>query len=307
MNQKFIFAFSAGVDSVVLLDLILKGHFNTIQANSNIELAYINHGIRSAEELEQDMHIVKFYANKYNLKFIIGRVNLNFNSNEEEARLKRYEELEKIRVNSKADLIILAHHKQDKIESALLNLIRGTGWRGLCSLVSEDRQRRLIRPFLLTNIFSTKSKIVEYANQNNLIWHEDSTNNSINYTRNRLRMVLNSASFNQPKFNELGQIITSLDNLKKDVDPLISEVLKTYTAESRDGSISFNGYNILNLPQIIKLDLIRLLLTKSKAKVNTYNIKKVDSALHSFRKNNSLDLGFNKKLVCIKKDLFQIK
>jgi tRNA(Ile)-lysidine synthase len=75
--------------------------------------------------------------------------------------------------------IITAHHQDDLIETILMNLIRGTGWRGLAPMWSGD----IVRPLLKYS----KAELVAYAIENELQWAEDETNYSPKYFRNRLR------------------------------------------------------------------------------------------------------------------------
>jgi tRNA(Ile)-lysidine synthase len=75
--------------------------------------------------------------------------------------------------------LVTAHHGDDSIETVAINLTRGTGWRGLAVLDSD-----VVRPLLDLS----KSEILAYATAHRLEWHEDSTNTSAAYLRNRLRL-----------------------------------------------------------------------------------------------------------------------
>ncbi len=92
----------------------------------------------------------------------------------------RYDFLEEVRRHYNAQAIITAHHQDDVIETALLNLLRGTGRKGLSSLRSSDT---IIRPLLAI----PKQVIREYAETNTIEWHEDSTNKDDRYLRNFVR------------------------------------------------------------------------------------------------------------------------
>jgi tRNA(Ile)-lysidine synthase len=102
------------------------------------------------------------------------------NTAEAIAREKRYEWLKAVVVKHDADAIVTAHHRDDVIETVIINMMRGTGWRGLASLRDTDRIRRPLLDI-------SKIDIVTYAIENNLQWREDSTNDDIRYLRNYIR------------------------------------------------------------------------------------------------------------------------
>jgi len=173
MSKKYIIAVSGGVDSVVLLDMLSK------KSDNELIVAHFDHGIR--DDSAQDAEFVAGLAKKYGLKFEACREELGQNASEELARRRRYEFLRSIAKEYNAQLVT-AHHADDVIETIAINLSRGTGWRGLAVLDADD----IIRS--LTNM--TKSEIIKYAQDNSLTWHEDSTNASDKYLRNRIRAKL---------------------------------------------------------------------------------------------------------------------
>lgn len=169
---KYVIAVSGGVDSVALLDMLSQ--------LSDVELvvAHVDHGIRP--DSREDMLLVRKLAEKYNLLFETTSLGLGSTAAEATAREKRYAWLEAIRAKHAADAIVTAHHQNDVIETVLINMLRGTGWRGLASLRETGRIRR---PLL--NI--SKIEIVTYAIENNLDWREDSTNDDVRHLRNYVR------------------------------------------------------------------------------------------------------------------------
>ncbi len=177
-------AVSGGVDSVVLLDMLVSKKLPTIyhlpSTNYQLIVAHFDHGIRDDSQL--DVTFVADLAKQYGLPFITKREELGPSASEEKARDRRYEFLRLVAEKHGAKLVT-AHHSDDVIESVAINLSRGTGWRGLAALDSD-----VIRP--LTNV--TKSEIIKYANDNKLTWREDSTNISDTYLRNRIRRKMTS-------------------------------------------------------------------------------------------------------------------
>ncbi len=167
--MKYLLAVSGGVDSVVLLHMMSKIE------EADIVVAHFDHGIR--DDSSEDAKFVGELANKYGFEFVTKREELGKNASEELARDRRYAFLRDEATKRKAK-IMTAHHGDDAVETVAINSKRGTGWRGLAVLDSD-----VIRPLLSMS----KQHIIDYAKANNLEWHEDSTNASDKYLRNRIR------------------------------------------------------------------------------------------------------------------------
>lgn len=174
--MKYIVAVSGGVDSVVLLDMLAKRNAGS-GAHSYI-VAHVDHGIRS--DSAEDEALVRSLAKRYDLPYETTRLQLGAKASEDTARQARYDWLDTIRKKHQAEAIITAHHQDDVIETMIINLLRGTGWRGLCSLRDRDTVKR---PLLRLS----RASIIEYAIAHELEWHEDSTNDDVRYLRNYVR------------------------------------------------------------------------------------------------------------------------
>lgn len=170
-EPPLIIAVSGGVDSVSLL------HMLALQKKPMI-VAHVNHGIR--DDSDRDQELVRELAAKYDLPFVTTKLELASSTSEEKARTKRYQWLEKLAKQEDAASIVTAHHQDDVLETIVINLLRGTGWRGLASLRETSRR---IRPLL----GMSKAEVVAYAIDHELTWNEDSTNESFRYLRNRVR------------------------------------------------------------------------------------------------------------------------
>lgn len=173
-KQKFILAISGGVDSVVLL------HKLATKKNPDITyvVAHFDHGIRS--DSAEDATFVAKLAASYGYEFELGAGNLGANASEALAREKRYVFLREVKDKHNAEKIVTAHHEDDVLETMVLNLIRGTGPRGLMPMIKPSD---ILRPFLNTS----KADLIEYAKQHGLSWREDSTNLDESYQRNYVR------------------------------------------------------------------------------------------------------------------------
>lgn len=167
--MKYIVAVSGGVDSMVLLDMMVRagGH--------DLIVAHFDHGIRVDSHL--DAQLVREVASKHGLPFETRREELGQSASEAYARDRRYAFLRALADKHKA-VVVTAHHLDDLVETVAINVTRGTGWRGLAALDSD-----VSRPLLDMD----KSALLDYARRNNIEWREDSTNVSPAYLRNRIR------------------------------------------------------------------------------------------------------------------------
>jgi tRNA(Ile)-lysidine synthase len=178
-SQKVLLAVSGGMDSVVMCDLFSKAKLDFV-------IAHCNFGLRGEESNDDEMFVKKLSI-KYKVPFIITTFQTNeFAENEKistqmAARILRYEWFEKVRKEQNCDYIATAHHQNDVLETVFLNLTKGTGIAGLHGI--KVKNGRIIRPLL----FAEKEMIFDYVVENQIIWREDSSNESIKYQRNLIR------------------------------------------------------------------------------------------------------------------------
>lgn len=172
--MKYVVAVSGGVDSVVLLDMMVK-------KGDDILVAHVSHGIR--DDSTDDARFVKGLARLYGLKYIETSLNLGEDASEELARNKRYDFLVGA-AKKYSRTLVTAHHGDDLLETVAINIQRGTGWRGLCVLGRAGVKRPLLQ-------FS-KQQIYNYALQYKLEYVEDKTNRDTKYLRNRTRATLHN-------------------------------------------------------------------------------------------------------------------
>lgn len=197
---------SGGCDSVVLLDVLIKSGYDCI-------IAHCNFNLRSKESL-RDEKFVRKLAKSYDIPYLgtdfqtIEYSKRHGISVEMAARELRYEWFEKMRVFTKSAAIVVGHHRDDNIESILLNIARGTGLKGLVGM--PLRNGYVIRPLL----GSSRDEIREYATNNKLKFVEDSSNQSTEFKRNKIRHEI------IPLFEELNpnfrqRLIETKNNLEE--------------------------------------------------------------------------------------------
>ncbi len=176
-NKRYLLAVSGGVDSMVLCHLFMQHKLNFSIAHCNFQLR--------GEESNQDEIFVKEFAKNNAIEIFVKQfetekiIEQEGGSTQQVARKLRYDWFHELLPNF--DFLVTAHHSDDNIETFFINLSRGTGLKGLMGIPSENE--KIIRPLLKI----TKTKILEYAEKQNISWREDSSNQSDKYTRNFYR------------------------------------------------------------------------------------------------------------------------
>lgn len=177
---RYVVAVSGGVDSVVLLALLAK------QYPGQLVVAHVDHGIR--HDSANDTAFVRALATRYGLPCRSTALQLGKRASEAQAREGRYGFLRRL-AKEYAAPIATAHHADDVIETIIINLLRGTGWRGLAVMGAADVYRPLVNRH--------KTELYEYALRHRLEWCEDYTNATDVYLRNRVRRVTTRLSQSQ--------------------------------------------------------------------------------------------------------------
>jgi tRNA(Ile)-lysidine synthase len=178
-SDKILLTISGGIDSMVMLDLFIK-------SNTKIAVAHCNFGLRSNES-DGDEKLVFDFCKKNNIEFFTAKFNTNSFAEENKisiqmaARQLRYEWFNKIALENNCQFIATAHHQNDVAETMLINITRGTGISGFHGILPKNNN--IIRPLL----FSNKAGLINYANENNVDFREDSSNKKDDYWRNKIR------------------------------------------------------------------------------------------------------------------------
>lgn len=181
-ESKVFVALSGGADSVALLRLLHSIGYRC-------EAAHCNFHLRGTES-DRDERFVRGLCRELGIPLhtthfdTTGYAAEKHVSIEMAARDLRYEWFEKLRVEYRADAIAVAHHQDDSVETMLLNLIRGTGIKGLLGI--RPRNGSIVRPLLC----ATREEIIRYLRHIKQEYVTDSTNTEDEYTRNKIRLHL---------------------------------------------------------------------------------------------------------------------
>ncbi|MGH7142222.1 MAG: tRNA lysidine(34) synthetase TilS [Candidatus Saccharimonadales bacterium] len=207
---NYVIGVSGGVDSIVLLDLLKN------QPAVQLVVAHYDHGIRA--DSKKDRQFVQKIAKQLKLPFVYESGELGPTTSEAMARKRRYEFLEKVRKNNDARAIVTAHHQDDLLETAILNILRGTNRRGLTSLGSGPL---LIRPML----HLSKKEILAYAKARQLKWYDDPTNDDERYLRNYVRHQI-VVKFQAKQRRQLLSIIEKTRQTNEELDKQLVNLMQ---------------------------------------------------------------------------------
>ena len=171
-SDRYVIAISGGVDSAVLTHIFHK-------LELNFRTVFINHNQKGSKELKQSAQALSDIL-KLNHKCI--ETDIKIDSSETVMREARYEVLNND-IDEK-EILVTAHHRDDKIETFFINLLRGTRLKGLTSIALQ--RKNIIRPLINTS----KSQIIEYAKDNDIYFQNDVTNFDNSISRNWIRNEL---------------------------------------------------------------------------------------------------------------------
>lgn len=232
-------------------------------STKNTIVAHFNHHTRPSSDLDQTF--VQNVSNKLSLPFFTLSAPLGPEVSEATARQARYDFLFQLSRKHQNAPIFTAHHFDDLLETIAINLLRGTGWRGLAPLSRPGLYRPFLDPaFLAQNHLPnpfTKTDLITLATQRQITFRADPTNTSDQYLRNRLRPLLASLP-NSTKL-QLFNLATSQHQLKTQIDQLLGSMTSDLsdTIKTPNPQLSYPRSPFIILPDPLSLELLRHLLS----------------------------------------------
>lgn len=275
-GDRVILGVSGGPDSIAMLNILndIKNDKN-LHMNFDIIVAHVNHMIR--EEAIDDQRFVENFCKKIGVSFYAKSIDVQKIANnkkigtEEAGRNARYEFFDEILEKENANKIAIAHNKNDKIETIIMNMLRGSGIAGLKG-IEPIKNNKYIRPLIECERF----EIEEYCAKNGIEPRIDRTNFENVYTRNKVRNIV--IPFIKQEFNpNIIQTMDRLSDLVKEEDEYLEKLVETkyndYVEKEDKGQIIMNLKDFNTEEKVIKSRL--LLYTISRLLGTTKGIEKI--------------------------------
>ena len=275
-GDRIVLGVSGGPDSIAMLNIL-----NDIRNDKNLHMkfdiivAHVNHMIR--EEAIDDQRFVENFCKKIGVSFYAKSIDVQKIANnkkigtEEAGRNARYEFFDEILEKENANKIAIAHNKNDKIETIIMNMLRGSGIVGLKG-IEPIKNNKYIRPLIECERF----EIEEYCAKNGIEPRIDRTNFENVYTRNKVRNIV--IPFIKQEFNpNIIQTMNRLSDLVKEEDEYLEKLVETkyndYVEKEDEVQIIMNLKDFNTEEKVIKSRL--LLYTISRLLGTTKGIEKI--------------------------------
>ena len=263
-GDKLVLAVSGGPDSIAMLDVLNEIRYDK-KANMNFDIvvAHVNHMIR--KEAEEDEKYVKDYCNKKNIEFYSKSIDVKKLANnnkigtEEAGRKVRYEFFDEILNYAKANKIAIAHNKNDKVETMIMNAIRGSGISGLKGI--EAKRGKYIRPLIECERFI----IEEYCNQKKLNPRIDKTNFENEYTRNKIRNIVIpyvKKEFNPNIIETLSRLSELVSQEEEYIEKQVKKIYKNILLEENEKQVVLDLKKFNFEETVIKSRLVLYTITR---------------------------------------------
>ncbi len=243
-DEVVVVAVSGGADSIALLHALysLKQELGI-----TVLACHVNHNLRG-EESKRDEQFVRDFCSSRKIPVTFYSIDIKVDKHEsveERARKMRYECFEKL-CNELDAKLATAHTASDNAETVFLNILRGTGTKGLCGI--PPVRGNIIRPL----IRCTREDVESYCKENELRYVTDSSNLSDDYTRNKLRhrLIPLLQEFNPSLFEAVSRMTSAVydDNA----------LLERISSEAKENARTDDGYSCEKLAELERTVLCRV-------------------------------------------------
>lgn len=267
-GDSIVIGVSGGPDSICLLHILneLKN-----ELNFKIYVAHINHMIR--KEADEETEYVKNFCKNIEVECFVKKIDVEKIAKqlkmgtEEAGRKIRYDFFEEILKNTNSNKIATAHNNNDKVETIIMNILRGSGIVGLKGL-DPIRKNKFIKPLIEVS----REEIEAYCEENKLNPKIDKSNNENIYTRNKVRNVV-------------------IPYIKKEFNP---NILKTI---NRLSEVAAEENEYLNKVTQKTFDEICVSLEKTVGVYDCTREKTSNQIILDLRKFNNLELVIKRRLI----------
>lgn len=272
-GDKIIIACSGGADSTYLT------HLSAIACKElGVEavLAHLNHKLRG-EESEKDAKFVENLAKTLGYKSVIKSKKFTKFS-EDKGRQARLEFFESTRKIEKAKYIILAHHKDDNLETIIMNFVRGAGLKGLSGM--SKLSGNTLRPLLELS----KSEILTYLKKHKIKYREDGSNKDNGFTRNYYRNVV-IPSIKEKNPNLADSIIKNAENFEE-IDNYLNKKANNWIKKHTHNKL-YDLKSFRKQEKVIQKCILKVLYKQTKGDLQELESKHIEEVLKLLMESHS--------------------
>lgn len=331
-DMQCVVAVSGGIDSMVLLDLLARVRADKLGAPAslnmraqyqapdaslltthdldflrslpldNLTVAHFNHGMRPSADA--DATFVRRAAERYGLPCVCQKVSLNPDDSEATARAARYDFLESVAHDG---IIFTAHHLDDLVESVAINLLRGTGWRGLTPFWRQNS----VQPFLQLERAWSRREIDLYAAARQIPWRQDPSNTESKYLRNRLRLHFQAIEAEQGKSPLKPPLYKTLMldlyrqqcNNRREIEHALRTLVSGLTTHTQNGNYYPREF-VQRLDAPLAQEVLRQILHDCKISATRPQIADFFLALKTYSPGKKFNLPHNRLALIRRHDFF---
>lgn len=245
-GTRLLCAVSGGIDSMVMLSLLNEMNYECVVAHCNFRLR--------GDESDGDEQFVREMCEKMYIPCFVNTFDTHKFADETglsiqmAARKLRYDWFYELAEKESCSYIALAHNSDDQVETAILNFARGTGIRGVSGM--KPLAGKLFRPLIEVS----RSDIVQISTEDNIPFHNDSTNATTKYARNKVRHLV------IPLLEEIN--VAAKENILKSVSYFAEteRIMNDYVRRAKEAAMSSsNG--------LLRIDVAKIMQTAAPSTV----------------------------------------
>lgn len=248
-QKTYLLAVSGGVDSMVLADLFQHSGYH-------FQVAHVNYHLRG-EDSNRDKELVSDFCSKHGIPFHWYEVSEEdgkpANSIQNWARELRYRFFRKIQQEQNLEYIVTAHHLNDQLETFLINLSKAAGIQGLSGIPANENG--IVRPLL----GFSKQEIYEFANEKNIEFREDLSNQKSDYLRNKIRhnIVPELEKVNDHFLPNFAKSMDILNQTKNVLNNCIDEKIKAFETNLETGQTVIGKTKFSEESDLIRFEILK--------------------------------------------------
>lgn len=279
-GDRLLVGLSGGPDSVCLLHAlaILQKKWSL-----SIYAAHLNHNLRGMAA-NRDAAFAMRFARQLGIHCVVKSEDVGAVAREKRlsvetaARWCRYEFLHQVAAGIEADWIAVAHHQNDQAETLLMNLLRGSGLKGLGGMT--PRNGKVIRPLLQ----ASRSEVMAYCASHELDYCQDETNEVPEATRNRIRLELLPllTQFNPAIIDGLGRTAALLQEDEAALKELAEQAMNTHGRQEEKG-FAYENQALARLPDALLSRVLRMTWQHMTPSTHTLTFQQVRQAMGMIR------------------------